>query len=128
MIHQYRGHPFWLKIVASTIRDLLSGRVSELLKYESLFLDESFKEKLDQQLSRLSDVEKKVMLYLVTAENSVTIASLVQESELSLSEILNAIQSLERRSLIEKNTQDQETLFTVQPVIQEYLLGQERKS
>jgi DNA-binding transcriptional MocR family regulator len=70
-------------------------------------------------------VEKKVMLYLVTGENSVSIASLVQESELSLSEILNAMQSLERRSLIEKNTQDQETLFAVQPVIQEYLLGQD---
>jgi GTPase SAR1 family protein len=59
LIYQYRGHPFWLKIVASTIRDLFSGRVSELLKYESLFLDESFKEKLNRQLSRLSMWRKK---------------------------------------------------------------------
>jgi len=124
LIHQYRGHPFWLKMVATTIADLFSGGVSEFLKYEALFLDDAFKQKLKQQIDRLSKVEKKVMLYLVTAEDSVTTSALVQELELSLSEILNAIKSLSRRSLIEKITQDQETVFTVQPVIQQYLTSQ----
>ena len=99
----------------------MSGRVADLLKYETLFLEDSLKEKLDRQFDLLSNVEKKVIRYLGTAANSATIASLVQELEFSLSEILNAMQSLERRSLIEKIAQDQETLFAVQPVIKQYL-------
>jgi hypothetical protein len=124
LMHQYRGHPFWLKMVATTIADLFSGGVAEFLKYETLFLDDAFKQKLKQQIDRLSKVEKRVMLYLVTAEDSVTTSALVQELELSLSEILNAIKSLSRRSLIEKITQDQGLVFTVQPVIQQYLMSQ----
>jgi len=40
LINTYRDHPLWLKIVAAMIQELFSGRVTEFLKYDMLFLAE----------------------------------------------------------------------------------------
>jgi hypothetical protein len=61
LINIYRGNPLWLKIVAAMIQELFSGRVTELLKYDMLFLGDELKARLQQQCDRLSELEKQVM-------------------------------------------------------------------
>ena len=50
-----------------------------------------------------------------------TLTEILEKLSLSPPQVLKTIQSLGRRSLIEKITQEELTLFTVSPVIREYL-------
>ena len=54
-------------------------------------------------------------------DKPVTLTEILEKSSLSPPQVLKTIQSLGRRSLIEKITQEELTLFTVSPVIREYL-------
>ena len=50
-----------------------------------------------------------------------TLTEILEKLSLSPPQVLKTIQSLGRRSLIEKITQEELKLFTVSPVIREYL-------
>lgn len=121
LINTYRGNPFWLKIVATTIQELFNGRVAEFLQYDILFIGEELKAILHQQFNRLSDLEKEAMYPLANAAQPVSISQLLEDTHVSPSELINAIQSLGRRSFIERNEQENKMLFTLSPVIQEYV-------
>jgi len=54
-------------------------------------------------------------------DKPVTLTEIFEKLSLSPPQVLKTIQSLGRRSLIEKITQEELTLFTVSPVIREYL-------
>ena len=111
----------WLKIVATTIKEIFRGRVADFLQYDMLFIGEELKSILDQQFNRVSDLEKEVMYRVTNTAEPVSISQLLEDKQLSPSELINAIQSLGRRSLIEKNEQENQMVFTLSPVIQEYV-------
>ena len=121
LINTYRGNPLWLKIVATTIKEIFRGRVADFLQYDMLFIGEELKSILDQQFNRVSDLEKEVMYRVTNTAEPVSISQLLEDKQLSPSELINAIQSLGRRSLIEKNEQENQMVFTLSPVIQEYV-------
>ncbi|MGB3207917.1 MAG: NB-ARC domain-containing protein [Crinalium sp.] len=121
LINQYAGNPSWLKMVATTIKDFFGGRVSELFKYDTIFLSEDLKQTLHQQYNRLTDLEKQVISALAVETNPVSISKLIQSINLPPLDVFNAVQSLERRSLIEKQQQSSEAVFTLQPVVREYI-------
>jgi hypothetical protein len=60
LIHRYQGNPLWLKSVATMIQEL-GGSVTELLPNDTLLLPEELKDVLQQQFSRLSEIEKQVI-------------------------------------------------------------------
>ena len=74
-----------------------------------------------QHFQRLSDSEKQVMSWLANQIKAIEISQKPALLELSPSEFLKALESLRRRSLIEKVQKGDRTLFTVQPVIAEYI-------
>lgn len=111
----------WLKIVAAMIQELFSGRVAEFLNYDMLFLPEELKARLQQQCDRLSELEKQVMCCMGNEIESVSISQLLEKVQLSPSELFNALQSLGWRFLIEKQEQENQALFTLSPVIRQYL-------
>jgi hypothetical protein len=111
----------WLKIVATMIRDLFNGRASEYLRYNNLLLCEELKAVLNQQFQRLSAVEKEVMSCLGNQVESISANQLKEEIQLSPSELFSSLQSLERRSLIEKQIRDNQTVFTLAPVLKQYV-------
>lgn len=119
LIHAYKGNPLWLKIVATMIQDLFNGTASEYLKYNNLLLCEELKAILNQQFERLSAVEKEVMSCLGNQVESVSTTKLIEAIQLSPSELFSSLQSLERRSLIEKQTRDNQTVFTLAPVVKQ---------
>ncbi|MBD2014734.1 hypothetical protein H6F96_12245 [Microcoleus sp. FACHB-53] len=124
MINAYRGNPLWLKIVATLIQDLFNGRASEYLKYKNLLLCEDLKAILNQQFQRLSAVEKEVMSCLSNQVESVSTTKLIEEIPLSPSELFSSLQSLERRSLIEKQIGDNQMVFSLVPVVKQYVKTQ----
>ncbi len=58
LIDNYLGNPRWLEITATTIQDVLGGKVQEFLDYETLILPEALEAELEQQFERLSPTEK----------------------------------------------------------------------
>ena len=118
MIKTYRGNPLWLKIVAAMIQELFGGLVAEFLKYDMLFLVEKLKAKL-QQCDRLSELEKQVICCLGNEIQSVAISQILENVQLSPSELFNVLQSLGNRALIEKQEQDNQALFNLSPVVRQ---------
>ncbi|MEG4803492.1 NB-ARC domain-containing protein [Microcoleus sp. ARI1-B5] len=123
LINAYRGNPLWLKIVATTIQELFRGRVAEFLKYDMLFVGEELAANLHPQIDRLSELEKKLISRLSREANSVSIQQLLQNADLSPSELFNGLQSLGRRSLVEIEEQENETLFNLCPVVRQYVIS-----
>jgi hypothetical protein len=120
LIDIYRGNPLWLNIVSAAIQDLFSGKISEFLSYDSLVLGD-LEYLLHQHFQRLSDSEKQVMSWLANQIKAVEISKKPALLELSPSEFLKAVESLRRRSLIEKVQKGDRAIFTVQPAIAEYI-------
>ncbi|MEG4408792.1 NB-ARC domain-containing protein [Microcoleus sp. MON2_D5] len=118
LIHRYQGNPLWLKSVATLIQELGIG-ATELLIDDTILLPEDLKDVLQQQYDRTSELEKQVMSLLATENQPVNFAKLLQNGQISSSDLLNALQSLSRRCLIEK----QESLYTLPPVLKQYIKG-----
>ncbi|MEG4270879.1 MULTISPECIES: NB-ARC domain-containing protein [unclassified Microcoleus] len=123
LINAYRGNPLWLKIVATTIQEIFRGRVAEFLKYDMLFLGEELAATLHPQINRLSELEKNLICRLSREASSVSIEQLLQNADLSPSDLFNGLQSLGRRSLVEIEEQENETLFSVCPVVRQYVIS-----
>jgi hypothetical protein len=114
LIQLYNGNPLWLSIIASTILDLFNGSVQEYLSYPTLFLGD-LETILKQHYQRLCESEKILIQWLATQDEPVKISQKPPEL-LSAQEFLKAIQSLKRRSLLEKSSG-----LTLQPVIKQYV-------
>ena len=118
LIHRYEGNPLWLKSVANLIEELGIGG-TELLLDDTILLPENLKDVLQQQYDRTSELEKQVMSLLARENQPVNVAKLLQNGQISSSNLLNALQSLSRRCLIEKP----ESLYTLPPVLRQYIKG-----
>ncbi len=120
LIEQYRGNPLWLKIVATMIQDLFNGSLSEFLSDDTLFLGD-LESLLHQPFNRLSESEKQVMSWLASENAPVSISKMPENMQLSRSHFLKVMQSLGRRSLIEKIQEGDRTFFSLAPVLKEYV-------
>ena len=120
LIEQYRGNPLWLKIVATMIQDLFNGSLSEFLSDDTLFLGD-LESLLHQPFNRLSESEKQVMSWLASETAPVSISKVPENLQLSRSHFLKVMQSLGRRSLVEKIPEGDRTFFTLAPVLKEYV-------
>ncbi|MEG3971732.1 ATP-binding protein [Microcoleus sp. T2B6] len=118
LIHRYQGNPLWLKSVANLIQDL-GGGVTELLPNDTILLPEDLKDVLQQQFDRLSELEKQVISLLAKESQPINRAKLLENDRIPASDLLNALQSLSRRSWIEQ----QANFYTLPPVIREYIKG-----
>ena len=118
LIHRYQGNPLWLKSVGNLLQEL-GISATELLLDDTILLPEDLKDVLQQQYDRTSELEKQVMSLLARENQPVNLAKLLEKGQLSSSDLLNALQSLSRRCLIEK----QESLYTLPPVLRQYIKG-----
>ena len=119
LIDFYQGSPLALKIVATTIQELFDGDIAQFLQSKAVVFSD-IRDLLDQQFNRLSDLEREVMYWLAINREAVSLSELREDivSLASQPKLIEAVQSLVRRSLIEKSA----ALFTLQPVVMEYLI------
>ncbi|PMB48502.1 hypothetical protein CEN39_22905 [Fischerella thermalis CCMEE 5201] len=118
MTERYAGNPLALKIVATTIEDVFDGNVTEFLR-ENTAVFGDIRDVLDQQFERLSHIEKDIMYWLAINRELITLSVLREDmvSPVPSQKLLEALESLLRRSLVEKNA----ATFTLQPVVMEYV-------
>ncbi|BAY20555.1 WD-40 repeat-containing protein [Calothrix sp. NIES-2100] len=118
LIQRYAGNPLALKIVATTICRLFDGNISEFLAQGSVIFGDIW-QILEQQFHRLSVNEQQVMYWLAIKREWVTLPELREDivPKVSKRELLDALLSLQGRSLIEQ----QSGSYTQQPVVMEYM-------
>ncbi len=121
LITMYQGHPSWLKIIASTIIELFNGSVFLFLAEQNDIYLGDLEPGLKSHLERLSESEKTVINWLANEDQPVNIAQKPANLELSKPELLQAIQSLIRRNLIEKVEEGGRSLFLLNPVFKAYI-------
>ncbi|MEG5042028.1 MULTISPECIES: NB-ARC domain-containing protein [unclassified Microcoleus] len=121
LINLYQGNPLWLKLVAQTINNLFGGRVSQYLSYQPVFLGDELTPILQQHYQRLSEIEKQVISQLSNEIEPVSFTQWMAKCQGSQSELCKAIQSLGRRGIIEKLTCESEIVFTIPPVLKQYV-------
>lgn len=121
LVEHYRGNPLALKIVSTSIRELFDGKIADFLK-EGTIVFNGMRSLLKQQFIRLSDIEKKVMYWLAISRAPVHLHELQEDiiPAVSKPELLETLEFLWRRSLIEKGASG----FTQQPVVMEYMTDQ----
>ncbi len=123
LIQQYRGNPSALRIVATTIRDLFNGNVSDFLKQTTLALGDILRNLLYQHFERLSELEKDVLYWLALKRRPVSLPELREDMRLydSGSELIDALESLRCRSLIERAIDKGTVMFVLEPVVMKYV-------
>ncbi|MBX3051112.1 MAG: hypothetical protein KF753_06550 [Caldilineaceae bacterium] len=117
LVQHYSGNPLALKLAAETVHSLFDGNVAAFLQMDSHIFDD-IRDVLDQQFARLAPLEQKVVIWLAIAREPISytaLAALLAQPP-SSHLLLEAIRSLQRRSLLEKypNT------FGLQNVVMEY--------
>jgi len=118
LIDCYAGNPLALRIVSTAIQDLFDGNIARFLEQGTLVFGD-IRDLLNQQFNRLSRLEKQVISCLVTNPEWHSLLALPGDNGTPVSqwELLEALESLKRRSLIETNL----VHLTQQPVIVEYM-------
>ena len=118
LIDYYNGNPLALKVAATTIMSLFGGDVFKFLEQGTVIFGDIW-ELLDQQFNRLSFLEKQVMYWLASHRQWATLSDLRSDCFATIShrELLEALESLQQRSLIERHL----ATFTQQSVIMEYM-------
>ena len=124
LIELYRGNPLALKMVANTIKELFGGRVTAFLKHQTIIFGD-LEDLLDEQFERLSYSEGEILYCLGLRFTALSLSQLLANIRFTLTpaEILEALESLLRRSLIERTSVDGEIVFDLkQPVVAQYVI------
>ncbi|MBX5450248.1 helix-turn-helix domain-containing protein [Thermogemmatispora sp.] len=119
LLRRYGGNPLALRLVAETISELFAGKIAAFLaENQAAFGD--IREVLEEQLQRLALREREVLSWLAIEQEAVTLEELRADllRPEAQRELIETLDSLRRRSLIEVQEQGQ---FTLQPVIMEYI-------
>lgn len=117
LLKRCSGNPLALNAVVRTINNLFGGNVTAFLEQGTVIYGYT-RLILDQQFARLSGTERRIMAHLATQDNWVSILELQQHlaPATSQEELLEALESLDRRSLILTGGGQ----FTQHPIIQKY--------
>src|SRR6266702_4030671 len=118
LVEAYSGNPLALNIVAETIADLFGGAIDQFLAGGTVIFG-GITELLEEQWARLSPLEQTVLCWLAILREPVTLDELfaVLVSLQSRVQVLEAVDSLRRRSLIERG--QRAGSFTLQSVVLE---------
>lgn len=116
----YQGNPFYLQSISSLIKEVFSGEVDELMAENSLIFTEEIKLVWNTLWMRLSQVETDISLEMSRAKAPMSRGDLRNALTLSSLEVVNGLQSLSRRYLL-NSVQGDQPLFILNPIFQEYL-------
>lgn len=119
LVRGYSGNPMALKLASEPIDEVYGGDIHAFLKRTTpIFTD--IRDLLDAHLSRLSTVLERSILYWLAIEREAIVPEILRTNFLkgvAEAELVDALRSLRRRSLIEHNASG----LTLQNVVMEYM-------
>ena len=124
LINIYQGNPRWIEFTGTIIQELFDNSVAKFLQWEKVILSESLVIELDKIFQRITQKEKAIIIQLAQANKPVTLHQIDKILELSTSDLLNAIQSLKRRLLLDIKKEDKTTYFSLHLVWKQYVQNQ----
>lgn len=121
LINLYTGNPLALNVVAATIQKYFDSNLSYFFNLGGAVFGD-IRRLADEQYKHLSDLEKEIMYWLAINREPVTLLELRNDiiSPIAPALLIDALESLAQRSLIEKASQPASS-FTQQPVVMEYM-------
>src|SRR2546421_243734 len=119
LVAGYVGNPLALKIVAQAVCDLFGGDLDRFLQEGELVFN-GVRPVLRQQVGRLSPLEHLLLTWLAVLREWTPLDTLSQvlHPQVLRSKLLEALEALSRRSLLERG---QQASFSLQSVVMEYL-------
>ncbi|MBK4732320.1 AAA family ATPase [Oxynema sp. CENA135] len=122
LIRAYQGNPLALKIVANSIQELFAGHLDEFLD-RGVTVFNGIRNLLERQFERLSPLEQQVLYWLAIAREPMGVGQLSANlvPPVRSSRILEALEFIGWRSLIEMRRTAAGQEFTLQPAVMEYV-------
>jgi WD40 repeat protein/transcriptional regulator with XRE-family HTH domain len=119
LVATYTGNPLALKIVAQAISDLFGGDLDRFLRDGELIFN-GIRPVLRQQVGRLTPLEHLLLTWLAVLREWTKLDTLSQvlHPRVRRAQLLEALEALGRRSLVERGRQ---ASFSLQSVVMEYL-------
>jgi energy-coupling factor transporter ATP-binding protein EcfA2 len=137
LVEIYRGNPLSIEMVSQRIKIFFGGSVKEFLENKTTLVTDIFQDNLERMFKgngRLTDLEKEILTYLsgelsTFASDSISFNQLLNylrqkpnEYLITTTEIIEALESLDERSLIERKISAEKEIFlTLQPQVRKYI-------
>jgi hypothetical protein len=120
LINLYEGNPNYLKSIAILIKNVFDGDVAEFLAENELVITQEMRSHFNQLYNRLSPIEQKIVLKLSQFEQPLSRETLRESVELSSTDLINGLQSLQQRYLVTPIKSDK-ILFQLSSLFREYV-------
>ncbi|MFB2938267.1 NB-ARC domain-containing protein [Aerosakkonemataceae cyanobacterium BLCC-F154] len=126
LIESYAGNPLALKMVSHTIQILFQGNIWLFLTQGTLVIGDIFSNLLAEHFERLSNLERNIIYCLAIQNKPLSIGELPEHILINVakSEYIEAMESLCRRCLLEKNIKNEQLVFNLQLVVMKYATKQ----
>ncbi|MCF3609553.1 ATP-binding protein [Planktothrix agardhii 1033] len=120
LINLYEGNPVYLKSIAILIKNIFDGDVAEFLAENELVITQEMRSHFNQLFNRLSPIEQQIVLKLSEFEQPLSRETLRESVELSSTDLINGLQSLQQRYLVTKIKQDK-IMFKLSSIFGKYV-------
>lgn len=117
LIQLYEGNPFYLTDIAVLIKDVFAGKVNDFLAENSLVITKKMQFNLKQIFDRCSPLAQQIALELSKVDQPLSREELKNNLDLSTSDLINGLQSLQQRYLIQRD----QNLFQLSSIFKEYI-------
>ncbi|CCI17468.1 conserved hypothetical protein [Microcystis aeruginosa PCC 9807] len=102
LIQLYEGNPLYLTDIAVLIKDVFDGKVNDFLAENSLVITKKMQSHLKQIFGRCSPLAQQIALELSKVDQPLSREELKNNLDLSASDLINGLQSLQQRYLIQR--------------------------
>ena len=127
LVEKYQGNPLALKLVCANIKEVFGGNVAKFLEADTelgIIVPNFFKELLEEQFRRLSDLEQQIIYSLAICRHPLNIENLQKfiKPKIYLSDLIQGLYSLSKKSLIERASELDQSAFTLPLIVRKYVI------
>lgn len=123
-IATYRGNPLKLRLLCAEIQGWYGGSIQLFRQQNTIIGGDTLREILRTFIQRVDDLEREILHRLMLCPYPLTLPQLQEQYKDHVafsSQVWDAVRSLERRFLLEKDPEEAPPLLSLQPSIKRYL-------
>jgi hypothetical protein len=119
LVQKYSGNPLALELLCPIVKDLFQNRVERFLENPGIYVPGKIEQVLRQQVQDLTEFERAILRSLSSSEP--LSRQELQDELIDPGDFIQALYRLGRRSLVEKVAEEGEVLYTLQPMVMEFV-------